>query len=196
MTPSSSSSVKLSGIWAKVGVFCSRGFHHPPNKALEAEVQVFRVGINFADAAKLTGTCAAELAVRRTPDAGRYILTDAMERPSNVLHHMPRPSRRYRRTARQPPPDYKPPVSTKCFASPQSDRHPRAVRAGGRSRTELSDRRVIDAPVCTPSINRRYGRCDPVTFTKIGNSLRASRQEIIVHYHEAAIASAMHSTTH
>ena len=45
---------------------------------LEAEVQVFQVGINFADAAKLTGTCAAEQAIRRTPDAGRYILTDAM----------------------------------------------------------------------------------------------------------------------
>jgi aconitase A len=72
-----------------------------------------------------------------------------------------------------------------CIA--QSDRRPRAVHAGGRSRAELSDRRVIDTPVRTQSVNRQYGRCDPVTFTKIVNSLRASRQEIIVHYHEAAI---------
>jgi glycosyltransferase involved in cell wall biosynthesis len=44
---------------------------------LEAEHQVFLVGINFTDAVELTGTCAAEDAVRRTPDAGRYIPTDA-----------------------------------------------------------------------------------------------------------------------
>jgi tetratricopeptide (TPR) repeat protein len=45
---------------------------------LDAEVQVFQVGINFADAAKLTGACATEQAVRRTPDAGRYVLADVM----------------------------------------------------------------------------------------------------------------------
>jgi tetratricopeptide (TPR) repeat protein len=45
---------------------------------LEAETQVFQVGINFADAHQLTGTCAAEQAVRRTPDAGRYLLTDQL----------------------------------------------------------------------------------------------------------------------
>ena len=45
---------------------------------LEAEPQVFQVGINFADAVKLTGACAAEQAVRRAPDAGRYVLTDAV----------------------------------------------------------------------------------------------------------------------
>ena len=43
---------------------------------LESEPQVFQVGINFADAAKLTGVCAAEAAVRRAPDAGRYVLTE------------------------------------------------------------------------------------------------------------------------
>jgi hypothetical protein len=43
---------------------------------LDAEPQVFQVGINFADAIKLTGTCASEHVVRRTPDAGRYVLTD------------------------------------------------------------------------------------------------------------------------
>ena len=42
-----------------------------------AESQVFQVGVNFTDAAMLTGTCAAEQEVRRTPDAGRYVLTDA-----------------------------------------------------------------------------------------------------------------------
>ena len=45
---------------------------------LAAESQVFQVGINFGDDAKLTGTCAAEQAVRRAPDAGRYVLTDVM----------------------------------------------------------------------------------------------------------------------
>lgn len=45
---------------------------------LDAELQVFQVGINFQDAVKLTGACAAERAVRRAPDAGRYLLTEAM----------------------------------------------------------------------------------------------------------------------
>jgi hypothetical protein len=45
---------------------------------LEAEPQVFQVGINLADAVELTGACAAEEAVCRTPDAGRYLLTDAV----------------------------------------------------------------------------------------------------------------------
>lgn len=45
---------------------------------LEVEPQVFQVGINFADAVGLTGACAAEEAVRRAPDAGRYLLTDAV----------------------------------------------------------------------------------------------------------------------
>jgi hypothetical protein len=44
----------------------------------EAEAQVFQVGINFTDAVKLTGASAAEQAVRRAPDAGRYVLTDAV----------------------------------------------------------------------------------------------------------------------
>ena len=47
---------------------------------LDAEPQVFQVGINFADALKLTGACAAEQAIRRAPDAGRYLLTKAMAR--------------------------------------------------------------------------------------------------------------------
>jgi len=45
---------------------------------LEAEAQVFQVGINFADAATLTGACAAEQKVRRAPAAGRYVLADAV----------------------------------------------------------------------------------------------------------------------
>ena len=45
---------------------------------LDAEPQVFQVGINFADAVKLTGASAAEQAIRRAPDAGRYLLTEAM----------------------------------------------------------------------------------------------------------------------
>jgi hypothetical protein len=43
---------------------------------LDAEPQVFQVGINLADAIKLTGASAAEAAVRRAPDAGRYVLTE------------------------------------------------------------------------------------------------------------------------
>ena len=45
---------------------------------LDAEPQVMQVGINFEDAAKLTGASAAEDTVRRAPDAGRYLLTDVM----------------------------------------------------------------------------------------------------------------------
>jgi hypothetical protein len=47
---------------------------------LDAEPLVFQVGINFADAAKLTGAAAAEETVRRAPDAGRYLLTEAPAR--------------------------------------------------------------------------------------------------------------------
>jgi len=45
---------------------------------LDTETQVFQVGINFTDAAKLTSTCAAEQTVRRAPGAGRYVLTDVV----------------------------------------------------------------------------------------------------------------------
>ena len=45
---------------------------------LDAEPQVFQVGINFADAVKLTGASAAEQTVRRAPDTGRYLPTDVM----------------------------------------------------------------------------------------------------------------------
>ncbi|ODR19153.1 glycosyl transferase [Mycobacterium gordonae] len=45
---------------------------------LESEPQVFQVGINFADADKLTGVCAGEQEVRHSPDAGRYVLTEAV----------------------------------------------------------------------------------------------------------------------
>ncbi|BBZ40923.1 glycosyltransferase family 4 protein [Mycobacterium conspicuum] len=45
---------------------------------LDAEPQVCQVGINFEDAVKLTGACAAEDVVRRAPDAGRYLLTNVM----------------------------------------------------------------------------------------------------------------------
>jgi glycosyltransferase involved in cell wall biosynthesis len=47
---------------------------------LEAEQEVFQVGINFTDAVELTGASAAEDAVRRTPDASRYLLTEAPAR--------------------------------------------------------------------------------------------------------------------
>ena len=46
---------------------------------LDAETQVFQVGVNLADAVDLTGTSAPEQAVRRTP-AGRYVLGDVVAR--------------------------------------------------------------------------------------------------------------------
>ncbi len=55
--------------------FASEGFITRLTAVLDAEAQVFQVGINFADAVKLTGVSAPEAAVRRTPDAGRYVLT-------------------------------------------------------------------------------------------------------------------------
>jgi glycosyltransferase involved in cell wall biosynthesis len=45
---------------------------------LDAEPHVIQVGINLADAIKLTGASAAEQLVHRTPDAGRYLLTDGI----------------------------------------------------------------------------------------------------------------------
>lgn len=45
---------------------------------LESESQVFQVGMNFADAGELTGVCAAEQEVRRSFDAGRYVLTESV----------------------------------------------------------------------------------------------------------------------
>ena len=47
---------------------------------LDAETQVFRVGINLDDAVALTGICAPERTVRRTHDAGRYVLSDVVIR--------------------------------------------------------------------------------------------------------------------
>lgn len=42
---------------------------------LDAEPQVFQVGVNFADAGRLIGHCAQESQVRRARVAGRYVLT-------------------------------------------------------------------------------------------------------------------------
>jgi hypothetical protein len=42
---------------------------------LDAEPEVFQVGINLADATSLSGVSAPEATVRRTPDGGRYVLT-------------------------------------------------------------------------------------------------------------------------
>ncbi len=44
----------------------------------DAEPQVYQVGINLADAVRLTDARPAEQAVRRTPDAGRYVLSEAV----------------------------------------------------------------------------------------------------------------------
>lgn len=45
---------------------------------LQAEPLVIQVGVNFADAVEPTGTCAPEAAVKRAPEAGRYVLTDTL----------------------------------------------------------------------------------------------------------------------
>jgi hypothetical protein len=45
---------------------------------LDAETQVFQVGINLDDAVALTGISAPEQTVRRTTDAGRYVLGETV----------------------------------------------------------------------------------------------------------------------
>ena len=45
---------------------------------LQAQPQVFQVGINFADATTLTGATAVEGRAHRTPDAGRYAFTETL----------------------------------------------------------------------------------------------------------------------
>jgi hypothetical protein len=68
--------------WLHLGAgwrfFAPENFISRLSAVLDAEPQVFQVGINFADAVKLTGASAAERAIRRAPDAGRYILTEAL----------------------------------------------------------------------------------------------------------------------
>jgi hypothetical protein len=65
--------------WRHLGAgwrfFAPENFITRLTAVLQAEAHVFQVGINFADAVKLTGACAAEQAVHRAPDAGRYVLT-------------------------------------------------------------------------------------------------------------------------
>jgi hypothetical protein len=47
---------------------------------LAAEPDVVQVAINYGDAATLTGDCAREDVARRTPDAGRYVVTTGVAR--------------------------------------------------------------------------------------------------------------------
>ena len=47
---------------------------------LDAETQVFQVGINLDDAVALTGISAPEQTVRRTTGAGRYVLGETVAR--------------------------------------------------------------------------------------------------------------------
>ena len=69
-------------LWLHLGqgwrFFAPESFVARLTAVLEAEPQVFQVGINFADAAKLTGATASEDRVRRAPDAGRYVVTDVI----------------------------------------------------------------------------------------------------------------------
>jgi hypothetical protein len=70
--------------WLHLGAgwrfFAPENFITRLTAVLDAEPQVFQVGINVADAVKLTGASAAEQAIRRAPDAGRYLLTEAPAR--------------------------------------------------------------------------------------------------------------------
>ena len=52
---------------------------------LDAETQVFQVGINLADAVGLTGISAPEQTVRRTADAGRYVLAETVARGPSMF---------------------------------------------------------------------------------------------------------------
>ncbi len=114
---------------------------------LDAEPQVFQVGINFADATKLTGASAVEKTVRRAPDAGRYVLTDVVANgPAMLTPHgwtkpavsiTPTPIRSPSSAGGPPPLDYTPPASMKCFASPKPDLAGTHPLAGDRP----SDRR-------------------------------------------------------
>jgi hypothetical protein len=95
---------------------------------LDAETHVFQVGINLDDAVTLTGISAPEQTVRRTPDAGRYVLADVVAEGPAMFD-----------TARLgqaggtdtptpiPPPGYRPPASTKYSASPPSDKRSQGV---------------------------------------------------------------------
>jgi hypothetical protein len=69
-------------LWLHLGqdwrFFAPESFITRLSAVLKAEPLVFQVGINFGDAVKLTGACAAEQAVRRAPNAGRYLLTDGV----------------------------------------------------------------------------------------------------------------------
>jgi tetratricopeptide (TPR) repeat protein len=52
---------------------------------LDAEAQVFQVGINLADAAGLTGISAPEQTVRQTADAGRYVLAETVAKGPSMF---------------------------------------------------------------------------------------------------------------
>jgi tetratricopeptide (TPR) repeat protein len=52
---------------------------------LDAETQVFQVGINLDDAVALTGISAPEHTVRRTADAGRYVLAETVARGPSMF---------------------------------------------------------------------------------------------------------------
>jgi tetratricopeptide (TPR) repeat protein len=74
---------EISGrFWLHLGenwrFFAPESFIARLTAVLEAEPEVFQVGINFADAVKLSGSSATEDAVRRAPDAGRYVLADGV----------------------------------------------------------------------------------------------------------------------
>jgi hypothetical protein len=68
--------------WLHLGAgwrfFAPENFITRLTAVLDAEPQVFQVGINFEDAVKLTGASAVEQAVRRAPGAGRYLITETI----------------------------------------------------------------------------------------------------------------------
>ena len=82
---------------------------------LQAQPQVFQVGINFADATTLTGTTAIEDLAHRTPDAGRYAFTETMAHGPAMFD-----TTRLNRSTGPHAPSHALPVSTRCSASNRS----------------------------------------------------------------------------
>ncbi|MGO9549130.1 hypothetical protein [Mycobacterium sp.] len=136
--------VQINGrFWLHLGAgwrfFAPENFITRLTAVLEAEPQVSQVGINFADAVKLTGASAAEQAVRRAPDAGRYILTEAPARGPAMFD-----------TARL----------DRAVGMQNSDPHPPAQRgrpAAGLRTASLDE--VLCIQVCSPSVSRRKFIC-------------------------------------
>ena len=126
---------------------------------LQAEPQVFQVGINFTDAVKLTGTCPAELAVRRArdpipaatswptlwPAARRCLTPHAWIEPAAYMTPTEIPSPHSASGRRLP--GCRPQPSTRYSASPQSTKSTFASSREPRRGAEFSVYPLCHLPV-------------------------------------------------